>query len=123
MSRSSNLRPIGYTVSEVSTAKGYVMVTEDVIVEGLREVYDPELHYNIYDLGLIYEVGIDEGDVHILLTLTTPACPIGPMIVEQINENIGLIPGVKDVDVEITFDPAWNPEKMTDEARADLGLD
>ena len=99
------------------------MVTEDVIVEGLREVYDPELHYNIYDLGLIYEVGIDEGDVHILLTLTTPACPIGPMIVEQINENIGLIPGVKDVDVEITFDPAWNPEKMTDEARADLGLD
>jgi metal-sulfur cluster biosynthetic enzyme len=99
------------------------MVTEDVIVEGLREVYDPELHYNIYDLGLIYEVGIDEGDVHILLTLTTPACPIGPMIVEQINENIGLIPGVKDVDVEITFNPAWNPEMMTDEARADLGLD
>ena len=99
------------------------MVTEDVIVEGLREVYDPELHYNIYDLGLIYEVGIDEGDVHILLTLTTPACPIGPMIVEQITENIGLIPGVKDVDVEITFNPAWNPEMMTDEARADLGLD
>lgn len=99
------------------------MVTEDVIVEGLREVYDPELHYNIYDLGLIYDVGIDEGDVHILLTLTTPACPIGPMIVEQINENIGLIPGVKDVDVEITFNPAWTPEMMTDEARADLGLD
>ena len=99
------------------------MVTEDVIVEGLREVYDPELHYNIYDLGLIYEVGIDEGDVRILLTLTTPACPIGPMIVEQITENIGLIPGVKDVDVEITFNPAWNPEMMTDEARADLGLD
>ena len=99
------------------------MVTEDVIDEGLREVYDPELHYNIYDLGLIYEVGIDEGDVRILLTLTTPACPIGPMIVEQITENIGLIPGVKDVDVEITFNPAWNPEMMTDEARADLGLD
>ena len=99
------------------------MVTENVIVEGLREVYDPELHYNIYDLGLVYKVGVDEGDIHILLTLTTPACPIGPMIVEQINENIGLIPGVKDVDVEITFDPAWNPEMMTDEARADLGLD
>ncbi len=99
------------------------MVTEDVIVEGLREVYDPELHYNIYDLGLIYEVGVDEGDIHILMTLTTPACPVGPMIVEQINENIGLIPGVKDVDVEITFNPAWNPEMMTDEARADLGLD
>ncbi|MCH8815189.1 MAG: DUF59 domain-containing protein [Chloroflexi bacterium] len=99
------------------------MVTEDVIIEGLREVYDPELHYNIYDLGLVYEVGVDEGDIHILLTLTTPACPIGPMLVEQINESVGLIPGVKDVDVEITFNPAWNPEMMTDEARADLGLD
>ena len=99
------------------------MVTEDVIVEGLREVYDPELHYNIYDLGLIYEVGVDEGDIHILMTLTTPACPVGPMIVEQINENISLIPGVKDVDIEFTFNPAWNPEMMTDEARADLGLD
>ena len=99
------------------------MVTEDVIVEGLREVYDPELHYNIYDLGLVYEVGVDEGDVRILMTLTTPACPVGPMIAEQINENIGLIPGVKDVDIEFTFNPAWNPEMMTDEARADLGLD
>jgi metal-sulfur cluster biosynthetic enzyme len=99
------------------------MVTEDVIVEGLREVYDPELHYNIYDLGLIYEIGVDEGDIRILMTLTTPACPIGPLIVEQINENIGLIPGVKDVDIEFTFNPAWNPEMMTDEARADLGLD
>lgn len=99
------------------------MVTEDVIVEGLREVYDPELHYNIYDLGLVYEIGIDDGGVNILMTLTTPACPIGPMIVEQIQENIGLIPGVKDVDIEFTFTPPWSPEKMTDEARADLGLD
>jgi metal-sulfur cluster biosynthetic enzyme len=99
------------------------MVTEEVIVEGLREVYDPELHYNIYDLGLVYEIGIADGDVKILMTLTTPACPIGPMVVEQIQENIGLIPGVKDVNVDFTFDPPWNPEMMTDEARADLGLD
>lgn len=99
------------------------MVTEDVIVEGLREVYDPELHYNIYDLGLVYDIGIADGDVKILMTLTTPACPIGPMIVEQIQENIGLIPGVKDVAIDFTFDPPWSPEKMTDEARADLGLD
>jgi len=99
------------------------MVSEDVIVEGLREVYDPELHYNIYDLGLVYEIGVDGGDINILMTLTTPACPIGPLIVEQINENIGLIPGVEDVDIAFTFDPAWSPEMMTDEARADLGLD
>ncbi|MGH8526753.1 MAG: metal-sulfur cluster assembly factor, partial [Gammaproteobacteria bacterium] len=99
------------------------VVAEDVIVEGLREVYDPELHYNIYDLGLVYDIGVNDGDVKILMTLTTPACPIGPMITEQISESIGLIPGVKNVDVEFTFDPPWNPDKMSDEAKADLGLD
>jgi len=100
------------------------MVTEDVVVEALREVYDPELHYNIYDLGLIYDIDIKENaDVRIVMTLTTPACPIGPMVVEQIQETVGLMPGVKDVDVEFTFDPPWNPEMMSDEARADLGLD
>jgi len=100
------------------------MVTQDVIVEGLREVYDPELHYNIYDLGLVYDIDIkDEGDVHIVMTLTTPACPIGPMVTEQIQESIGIIPGVKGVDVEFTFDPPWGPDKMSDEARADLGID
>jgi metal-sulfur cluster biosynthetic enzyme len=100
------------------------MVTEEVIVEGLREVYDPELHYNIYDLGLVYDIDIKEGhDVKITMTLTTPACPIGPMIIEQINETLGLLPGIDSVDVEFTFDPPWNPDKMSDEARADLGLD
>ncbi len=100
------------------------MVTEEVVIEGLREVYDPELHYNIYDLGLVYDIKIkNEGQVGIVMTLTTPACPIGPMVEEQIQESIGIIPGVKDVDVEFTFDPPWNPEMMSDEARADLGLD
>jgi metal-sulfur cluster biosynthetic enzyme len=100
------------------------MVTEEVVVEGLREVYDPELHYNIYDLGLVYEIDIDpENKVKVLMTLTTPMCPIGPMVTEQIQETLGLIPGVRDVEVEFTFDPAWNPDKMSDEARADLGLD
>jgi metal-sulfur cluster biosynthetic enzyme len=100
-----------------------IMVTEEVVIEGLREVYDPELHYNIYDLGLVYDITITNGAVHILLTLTTPACPIGPMVTEQIQEMIGLIPGVKDVDIEFTFDPPWSPELMSDEARADLGID
>ena len=99
------------------------MVTETDVIEGLREVYDPELHYNIYDLGLVYDIGIKENNVKILMTLTTPMCPIGPMVTEQIQEMIGLMPGVRDVDVEFTFDPAWTPEKMSDEARADLGLD
>jgi len=100
------------------------MVTEDVVVEALREVYDPELHYNIYDLGLVYDISIENNNsVHILMTLTTAACPIGPMVTEQIQETLGLVPGVKDVDIEWTFDPQWTPEMMSDEARADLGLD
>ncbi len=99
------------------------MVSEEVVMEALKEVYDPELHYNIVDLGLVYDVEIKDGSVYVLATLTTPACPIGPMIIEQIQENVGLLPGVKDVDVEITFDPMWSPEMMSEEARADLGLD
>jgi metal-sulfur cluster biosynthetic enzyme len=100
------------------------MVTENDVIEGLREVYDPELHYNIYDLGLIYDIRIKEDNsVNIVMTLTTPMCPIGPMVTEQIQELIGLMPGVRDVDVEFTFEPPWSPDKMTEEARADLGLD
>lgn len=99
------------------------MVTEDVIVEALREVYDPELHYNIYDLGLVYDITIEDGKVGVMMTLTTPACPIGPMVTEQLQENLRLIPGVKDVDVQWTFDPPWHPDMMSEEAKADLGID
>jgi metal-sulfur cluster biosynthetic enzyme len=100
------------------------MITQEVVREALKEIYDPELHYNIVDLGLVYDVQCpEEGKVHVLMTLTTPACPIGPMIMEQIEENVRILPGVNDVDVEITFDPLWGPDMMSDEARADLGLD
>jgi metal-sulfur cluster biosynthetic enzyme len=99
------------------------MVSEEVVMEALKEVYDPELHYNIVDLGLVYDVNVKDGDVHIVMTLTTPACPIGPMIIAQIEEMVRVLPGVKDVDVELTFDPMWSPELISEEARADLGLD
>jgi metal-sulfur cluster biosynthetic enzyme len=99
------------------------LVTEEVVRDSLREVYDPELHYNIVDLGLVYDIDVADGDVHVLMTLTTPACPIGPMIIEQVQEMLGIMPGVKDVDVEFTFDPPWTPAMMSDEARADLGID
>lgn len=98
------------------------MVTDKVIVEALKEVYDPEIHCNIYDLGLVYDISINDSSVHILMTLTTPACPIGPMIIEQVQENLMLVPGVKDVDIEFTFNPMWTPDMMSDEAKADLGL-
>ena len=100
------------------------MPTPDTIREVLKEVYDPELNYNIVDLGLIYNIDVnDAGKVDVLCTLTTPACPIGPMLIEQIQDNINLVPGVKDVDVELTFDPPWNPDKMSDDAKAHLGID
>ncbi|HLB26267.1 MAG TPA: metal-sulfur cluster assembly factor [Dehalococcoidia bacterium] len=99
------------------------MVTEEVVMEALREVYDPELHYNIVDLGLVYDVDIKDGDVHVLMTLTTPACPIGPMIAEQVQELLGIMPGITDVDVEFTFDPPWGPDMMTEDAKHDLGID
>ena len=99
------------------------MISEELVTESLKEVYDPELHYNIVDLGLVYDVSVNDGSVHVLMTLTTPACPIGPMITEQIQETVGLLPGVKDVDIEFTFDPPWSPEAMSDEAKADLGID
>jgi metal-sulfur cluster biosynthetic enzyme len=99
------------------------MATKDDVIEGLREVYDPELHYNIWDLGLVYDIDVQDGDVKLVMTLTTPACPIGPMVTEQIEETIGLLPGIRNVDIEWTFDPPWSPERMSDEARADLGLD
>ena len=99
------------------------MITEEVVTEVLREIYDPELHCNIVDLGLVYDIDTKNGDVHILMTLTTPACPVGPMIVAQIQEMVSIMPGVSDVDVEITFDPMWSPDLMSDEAKADLGVD
>jgi len=98
------------------------MVSEELVTEALKEVYDPELHYNIVDLGLVYDVDVKDGDVHILMTLTTPACPIGPMIIAQIQEMVRILPGVQDVDVELTFDPMWSPDLMSEEAQAGLGL-
>ncbi len=99
------------------------MITQEDVIDVLREVYDPELHYNIYDLGLVYDVAVNDGNVKILMTLTTPMCPIAPMITEQVEEMLDIMPGVKDVDIDFTFNPPWNPGMMSDEARADLGLD
>ncbi len=100
------------------------MVTPELVREALRGVYDPEIPVNIVDLGLVYDIQIKEnGVVHILMTLTYPGCPIGPLIVEQIEEAVGSLPGVKYVDVEFTFDPPWTPDKMSEEAKEALGID
>lgn len=99
------------------------MRKEDVL-EALKSCYDPEIPYNIVDLGLIYDLKISgEGYVFVKMTVTTPACPVGPWLEEQVREAVLAVPGVKDVVVQIVFDPPWTPERMSPQARRDLGLE
>ncbi len=92
-------------------------VLRDKIIEALKNVYDPEIPINIWDLGLIYGINISNGMVHIKMTLTSPMCPIAYVIVQQVTDAVSKIEGVKDVKVDLVFDPPWDPMKMTDEGR------
>jgi len=99
------------------------MDTEIQIVRVLRNIYDPEIPVNIYDLGLIYEVNVDaEGKVLILMTLTAPGCPMVDELMMEIHEEVAKVAGVTKVDVKLTFNPPWNKDMMTDEAKLELGF-
>lgn len=92
------------------------------ILEKLKTVEDPELHVNIVDLGLIYDVSVDKNNnVSIKMTLTTPGCPLSFIFDQMITEAIKSIEGVKEVKVELTFDPPWDPSKMSEKAKSQLG--
>ena len=98
-------------------------VSADAVRDELKQVYDPELGLNIVDLGLVYEVQVDErGDVDIQYTLTTMGCPIGPLIEDQMRACLAAIPGIGEVRPEFVIRPAWTPEMMSDEAKAALGI-
>jgi FeS assembly SUF system protein len=100
-----------------------MMNTEIQIVRVLRNIYDPEIPVNIYDLGLIYEVNVDsEGKVLIVMTLTAPGCPMVDELMMEIHEEVGKVEGVTKVDVKLTFNPPWTKEMMTDEAKLELGF-
>ncbi len=93
------------------------------IVEALQTVYDPEIPVSIYELGLIYKIDIsDDSDVNITMTLTTPNCPEAQSIPEKVADTVLLVNGVKDVKVQITWEPPWSQEKMTEAAKLELGL-
>ena len=93
------------------------------IIKALREVYDPEITVNLYDLGLIYEVNIlEDRIIQIVMTLTTPSCPVAEMIPGQVENRVKFVEGVKDVQVKLVWDPPWNRDMMTEEAKLDLGL-
>jgi len=98
------------------------MPTKEEVVEALRQVEDPELGMDIVELGLMYDVEVAGPKVHVTYTLTSMGCPVGPMIQEQIQEFAAQVPGVEEVDAELTWSPPWSPEKMSDDAKFILGF-
>ena len=93
----------------------------DDVTEALTNVIDPELGLDFVELGLVYGVNIDGGKVDITFTLTTPACPIGPQVSEQMQEFVGELPGVEEVVTNMVFTPAWTPDRMSEDAKFALG--
>ena len=97
------------------------MVSEKLILTALKHVLDPEIGVNIVDLGLVYEVKVENGDVYIKMTMTTPGCPLHESISKGAEEAVRQLPGVESVQVDLVWDPAWTPERMSDWARKQLG--
>ena len=95
----------------------------EAVVEALKEIYDPEIPVNIYDLGLIYGVEVtDDGHAVVTMTLTTPHCPVAESMPGEVELRVGSVPGVGDAEVNLVWDPPWDPSKMTDEAKLELGM-
>jgi FeS assembly SUF system protein len=100
-----------------------VLDLEQRVLDVLKSIYDPEIPVNIYDLGLIYEIAVSPfADVHVRMTLTSPNCPVAGSLPGEIQNKIELIPEVKVVEVEITFDPPWEQSMMSEEAKLELGF-
>ena len=98
------------------------MPSVDDVNDALANVIDPELGLDFVELGLIYEVEVEGGDVNVTFTLTSPGCPIGPQVTEQIKEYVGELDGVEDVNATMTFSPPWTPEMMSEDAKFALGF-
>ncbi|MGQ1946317.1 SUF system Fe-S cluster assembly protein [Geofilum sp. OHC36d9] len=93
------------------------------VINALKTVYDPEIPVNIYDLGLIYEVDVEEdGRVRILMTLTSPNCPVAESLPQEVHDTVSDLPGITNVEVNMTFDPPWDRDMLSDEALLELGL-
>ncbi len=97
-------------------------LTEEVVRKSLRSVKDPELNLNIMDIGLVYDIDIEDGNVTVKMTLTSPGCPAGPEILGDTEQAVRALDGVKDVQVELIWEPYWTPERIDPRVRAFLGL-
>ncbi len=98
------------------------VLSAETVRLALRQVKDPELDMNIVDLGLVYDIEVDDGQVRINMTLTSPGCPAGPMITNDIYKTVRAIEGVKDVDIDIVWEPYWTPERIDPKIRAMMGF-
>ena len=99
------------------------LVTKDEVVTVLKDCYDPEIPINIWDLGLVYDINVlEDGNVGIKMTLTAPGCMMGGMIAEEVKSKVKAMNGVKDAKVELVWDPPWSPDKMSEEAKAQMGI-
>jgi len=95
----------------------------EAVIDALKGIFDPEIPVNIYDLGLIYGVDLsDEGDAMVTMTLTTPHCPVAESMPAEVELRVGAVPGIRDAEVNLVWDPPWDPAKMSDEARLELGM-
>ncbi|MBA3055838.1 MAG: SUF system Fe-S cluster assembly protein [Sphingomonadales bacterium] len=95
----------------------------EAVITALREIFDPEIPVNIYDLGLIYAVDITaEGGVAVTMTLTTPHCPVAESMPQEVELRVASVPGVRDAEVNLVWDPPWDPAKMSDDAKLELGM-
>jgi FeS assembly SUF system protein len=98
-------------------------ILRDEVIEVLKGIYDPEIPVNIYEMGLVYEVNVDENaDVHILMTLTSPACPVAESLPPEVEEKVAALDGAASATVEITWDPPWDPDMMSEAAQLELGM-
>jgi len=98
------------------------MVTKEDVVKVLRDCYDPEIPINVWDLGLVYDINIDGDKVHVKMTLTAPGCPMHTMISQDVKSKLESIEGIKQGTVEMVWEPPWSPDKMSEEAKAQLGI-
>ena len=97
-------------------------VDREAVISALKQVYDPEIPVDVYELGLIYDIKIEGTKVKITMTLTAPNCPIADEVVEQVRNGVFAVRAVSDVDVELVFEPEWTPERMSEEARLTLNM-
>lgn len=113
-------------MTELASTLGTVEPSNDLheaIIAALKEIYDPEIPVNIYDLGLIYNIDIDDNAHAIVsMTLTTPNCPVAETMPGDVEQRVSIVPGISSAEVNLVWEPAWDPDKITDDAKLELGM-